>query len=171
MDIILCGTPKSWHREMDRQGCDPLTHSTSDDVIVFMENLEHAEELRRKVNFAHEIQGQVQWKGKVPFQWQHFEGFEVMSYPRTWRSFQPSDECHKLQAAAKKLKSGDSSGGNYSNKTWTKKAHDSNKSSQNELNALIKKTKKELNSLTKKKTKELNMVAKKCKQSVGRRRA
>ena len=41
--------------------------------------------------------------------------------------------------------------GKFSNKTWTKKADDSNKQSQKELNALVKKhLKKELNALTKK---------------------
>ena len=43
LDIILFGTPKSWQREMDRQGFDPIEKDI-DQVISFMENIESAAE-------------------------------------------------------------------------------------------------------------------------------
>ena len=42
IDIILWGTPKSWQREMDRQGFD-LMDETIPDVVAFMERIEDAE--------------------------------------------------------------------------------------------------------------------------------
>ena len=39
VDILLFGAPKSWQREMDRQGFDPLTHATQE-VIDFTEHIE-----------------------------------------------------------------------------------------------------------------------------------
>ena len=135
MDIILCGAPKSWQCEMDRQGHDPLTHSTSE-VIVFMENLEHAEEFDGKSTSQAKSKVKSNGKGKS-----HSNGNASKDSKYCLihgHGGHSSDECHKLQAAAKKLKSGDNSSGNYSKKTWMKKAHDSNKISQKELNALIK---------------------------------
>ena len=30
LDIVLFGTPKSWEREMDKQGFDPFSHQLND---------------------------------------------------------------------------------------------------------------------------------------------
>jgi len=43
VDILLYGTPKSWQKEMDRQGFDPLGH-TPMEVVAFMERIEASEE-------------------------------------------------------------------------------------------------------------------------------
>jgi len=43
IDILLFGTPKSWQREMDRQGLDPLA-STPHDVATFMERIKMSED-------------------------------------------------------------------------------------------------------------------------------
>ena len=43
MDIILFGTPKSWQREMDRQGYDPMDHTTAE-LVDFLEQIESSEE-------------------------------------------------------------------------------------------------------------------------------
>ena len=42
LDIILWGTPKSWQKEMDRQGFDPLDQ-TIPEVVPFMERIEETE--------------------------------------------------------------------------------------------------------------------------------
>ena len=39
MDILLYATPKSWQREMDRQGFDPLENNVQQ-VVAFMEHME-----------------------------------------------------------------------------------------------------------------------------------
>ena len=43
VDILICATPKSWLREMDRQGFDPISKSPIQ-VIDFMERIEQAED-------------------------------------------------------------------------------------------------------------------------------
>jgi len=43
IDILLFGTPKSWQREMDRQGFDPLASSPSE-VLAFMERIDISSE-------------------------------------------------------------------------------------------------------------------------------
>jgi len=43
VDILLFGTPKSWQREMDRQGIDPLA-SAPYDAVAFMERIEMSED-------------------------------------------------------------------------------------------------------------------------------
>ena len=43
LDIILFGTPKSWQREMDRQGKDPHLMTVAE-VVEFMEQIEAAED-------------------------------------------------------------------------------------------------------------------------------
>ena len=42
-DIVLFGTPKSWQREMDRQGFDPMEKEITA-VIDFLEQIETSEE-------------------------------------------------------------------------------------------------------------------------------
>jgi len=43
VDILLFGTPKSWQREIDCQGIDPLA-STPHDVVAFMEHIKMSED-------------------------------------------------------------------------------------------------------------------------------
>ena len=43
LDIVLYGTPRTWTREMDRQGSEPFLRGL-EETIKFMENLETAEE-------------------------------------------------------------------------------------------------------------------------------
>ena len=42
LDIILFGIPKSWEKEMDRQGFDPLDQSLAN-VVAKLEDIESAE--------------------------------------------------------------------------------------------------------------------------------
>jgi len=50
INILLFGTPKSWQREMDRQGFDPLAKTVTE-VVEFMERIEMSEDFdsNRKV--------------------------------------------------------------------------------------------------------------------------
>jgi len=43
VDILMCETPKSWQKEMDRQGFDPLGHAPME-VVAFMEWIKSCEE-------------------------------------------------------------------------------------------------------------------------------
>ena len=58
LDILLCGTPKSWQREMDRQGYDPLTHNPTQ-VVDFMERIEQSEEFEPKKSQASTSNGKT----------------------------------------------------------------------------------------------------------------
>ena len=168
-DILLYATPKSWSREMDRQGWDPVIHTPSE-IVEFMERIESTEDFD-----AGRAQSKIQSKGKKS----SGNGKSKSSGGASGTKYclihgtgnHSSDDCHKLQAEAKRLKSGNQkpSGnqGGYGNKTWSKKANDDRKKNQQELNALVKKNvKKELNAIGKKKMKELNAVSKKRKSSL-----
>jgi len=43
VDVLIYWTPKSWQKEMDHQGFDPLAH-TPMEVVAFMERIEASEE-------------------------------------------------------------------------------------------------------------------------------
>jgi len=43
VDILVYGTPKSWQKELDRQGFDPLGH-TPMEIVAFMERIKASEE-------------------------------------------------------------------------------------------------------------------------------
>jgi len=43
IDMLLFGTPKSWQREIDRQGFDPLARTVTE-VVEFMERIEMSED-------------------------------------------------------------------------------------------------------------------------------
>jgi len=43
IDILLFGAPKSWQREMDRQGFDPLAVAPAE-TAAFMERIEMSED-------------------------------------------------------------------------------------------------------------------------------
>ena len=65
LDILLFGTPKSWQREMDRQGFDPMEHTLSE-VVDFMEQIEAAEDFDNKPN-NDKSKGKSKDKGKGNF--------------------------------------------------------------------------------------------------------
>ena len=151
LDILLFGTPKSWQREMDRQEYDPMT-KTPTEVVDFMERIEQSEETEgKKLNQASGNKA----KGKTSQGGSKSKTGTGSSYCLLHGNCShTTNDCHALKEQAKRLKTNSDTGkskGKFSNKTWTKKADDTNKQSQKELNALVKKhLKKELNALTKK---------------------
>ena len=146
MDIVLFGVPKSWLREMDRQGVDPLEKSLGE-VVEFLEQIESAEEHdTRSTQVTNKKKGGKKNPSSSGDKYCLIHGHGGHS----------SDECHKLKAEAKRLKTGGESKpkSSYSNKTWKRNADGERKKSQNELNAFVKKSikegvKKELNALSK----------------------
>lgn len=165
VDIILYGVPKSWIREMDRQGFDPMD-STPGEVVDFLEQIETAEDFdggaikaqakdgngqnnKSKGNNSTSKGGSSKGDSKQAYCLLHGKGNHS------------SDQCTALKAQAAKLKSGTSSGNNK----WSRKAADGKKKSQKELNALIKKTvQEEVNAIAKSNKKrksedgEINML-------------
>ena len=107
IDILLFGTPKSWQREMDRQGFDPIAESYNQ-VVLFMERIEESEEPQnesqkknnssKKDNNKRKPSNNSEKKsddssGNKKFCLLHGEGNHT------------SDECYTLKNQAKKLKS------------------------------------------------------------------
>ena len=163
IDILVFGTPKSWTREMDRQGFDPLNKHLNE-VVDFMERIEQSEDFdgqaidhqRNQSSGNNKKKSKTSGKGK----------FCLLHGPNT----HPTDECKVLKAKADDLKDGSSSsnnkkkGGKFGNKTWTKKAEESTSKDKKELAAFIKKAvaqgvQKELHSLDKKRKSEHDLNA------------
>jgi hypothetical protein len=152
LDIILYGTPKSWSREMDRQGQDPLT-MTIVQVVDFLEQIETAEEFETKTTRNDKSQGK-----KKPYTKTNAKSSDQKHCMIHGWGGHSSDECYKLQGEAKRHK-GDSNSkkdwkGKSSNKTWTRKADDGRDKSKKELASFQKAVKagvqKELASIDKK---------------------
>ena len=153
LDIILYGTPKSWSREMDRQGQDPLT-MTIVQVVDFLEQIETAEEFETKTNKDNKGQGK-----KKPYTKTNAKsGDQKHCMIHGWGGHS-SDECYKLQGDAKRHKGDNSNSkkdrkGKNSNKTWNRKADDGRDKSKKELASFQKAVKagvqKELASIDKK---------------------
>jgi hypothetical protein len=153
MDIILFGTPKSWSREMDRQGFDPMTH-TIVQVVDFLEQIETAEDFEGSTP---KKDTKYQGKKKSYAKGQPKSGDQKHCMIHGWGGHS-SDECYKLQGEAKRHKSdGSSSKKDWkgkSNKTWTRKADDGRDKSKKDLASFQKAVKagvqKELASMDKK---------------------
>lgn len=139
IDIILYGTPKSWYREMDRQGFDPIAHSLQQ-VIDFMERIEGVEEpdgsLSKPTPKKSNYKGDSNKSLITPSGNSSGSKFCLIHGKGT----HSSDECKKLIADAKRHKTGHSGGKKeYTNKSWSKKADDERKKSQKELHLFVKK--------------------------------
>ncbi len=147
IDIIINAVPKSWMREMDRQGNDPDVMSPGA-FVKALENIETAEE-----NLPDDNAAKGNGKSKKLAKTGNGGGQKYCALHG--KGSHTTDECKSMQAQVKKMKSSNyKSDGNkkpYGNKTWTKKAEDSKYKSKKELNAMTKKLKKltkEVNSLT-----------------------
>ena len=157
-DLVISGTPNSWSREMDRQGFDPIEHTCAE-VVNFMEQIETSEDFDgTKVNHDKKPPGKNK-KGNNNNG--HNKGQKhclIHGY-----GGHSTDECFKMQAEAKRLKTGDGASkfdknknkAKFGNKTWERKSNDSSDKTKKDLAVLIKKqvkagVQKELNALQKK---------------------
>jgi len=137
-DILLYGTPKSWQREMDCQGFDPLMQ-TPMQVVAFMEWIETSEELdsdKKTTKVATSNKGK-----KKPSESNWSKGLHHCMLHGNNNTHDTS-ECKTLQAQAKKLKGnngGSNKNGKSPNKSWKNKVKDKTGDSKKELAALVKK--------------------------------
>jgi len=139
IDILLFGTPKSWQREMDRQGFDPLAKTVTE-VVDYMERIKMSEDFDgdRKV-------AAVTKKGNNKTK-AHNKGSSAADGSKHCmlhgnNNTYDTSKCKTLMAQAKKLKG--NKGANQKckggNKSWKNKAKDETNGSKKELAALIKK--------------------------------
>jgi len=152
IDILLFGTPKSWQREMDRQGFDPLAKTVTE-VVEFMERIEMSEDFDGDRKVAAATKKGNNNKNKSNKVNSGADGFKYCMLHGNNNTHYTS-ECKSLMAQAKKLKgnNGANQKGKGGNKSWKSKAKDKTNDSKRELVALIKKATKVI------KTGELNAV-------------
>jgi len=118
VDILPFGTPKSWQREMDRQGLDPLA-SAPHDVVAFVERIKMSEDFDSDKKVAavskkdnnknkHNDKGNAGADGSK----------HCMLHGNN--NTHDTSECKTLMAQAKKLKgnNGANQKGKGSNKSW-----------------------------------------------------
>lgn len=136
LDILLYGTPRSWQREMDRQGFDPMT-KTILEVVDFLEQVETSEDFDgspvKSNNKTSSKKKSPSTQGKTSDQ-KHcsIHGWGGHS----------SEECYKLHPDAKRQKSGGSykkGSGKYSNNSWSRKGSEGSNQSKKELAHFVQK--------------------------------
>ena len=149
LDIILFGIPRSWEREMERQGFDPLNHSLLD-VIAKLEDIETAENFDATATKVvpkstkkksspkssnSDNQGSNNSNGKKHCMFHGWGGHTT-------------DECDKLKQQVKKLKTDNNSSSGKKDENakkqgdWKKKADKAKKEGDNfamTMNKMVKK--------------------------------
>ena len=125
IDILLFGTPKSWQKEMERQGFDPMASSVND-IIGFMERIESAEDFDTN---AQKVSAKSQKTNKKKSPSQKTEELKFCSHHGPNPSH-TSDQCFVLHPELKEKKKSGSK-----NKSWTRKAADNKKQTKSDLAA------------------------------------
>ena len=149
LDILLCGTPRSWQNEMDRQGFDPIEKGFYP-TMDFMENLEGLEEklpgtTTSNKNGSSKDKSKSKGKeseGSAKKKTSHYCSYHGPNWSHN------TSECRVVASGKDKEKDG-----KFSNKTWTRKAEESTSKSKKELAAFLAKSvqKQVLASIQKKK--------------------
>ena len=139
LDIILFGTPKSWQKEMERQGFDPMDNSLGD-VVNFMEQIEASEDYESKPSPKDKSKDKSKGNGKGKPYTPNGGDKTCLIHGKCSHS---SNECTVLQGLAKQKKSRNDgysqSRDSSPNKTWKKKAYDDSNKSKKDLAAFVKK--------------------------------
>lgn len=156
-DIILHAVPKSWIREMDRQGKDPDTMDSTA-IVAFLEQIETSEEfVPAQDNSKKDKKAKGKSKGNNNNnKSDNGDGKYCMLHGR---GNHKTEDCNNLKMTVKKIK-GDNSGSDgkssgSKNKSWNRKANDNKNSTRKEINAIVQKSikeavKKEVNAVNKK---------------------
>ena len=143
VDILLFGTPKSWQREMDRQGFDPMTKRPNE-VVEFMEQIESSEDFDADKKVTTTPTKKSSGKKKASTGNTESDGSKhCMLHGKN--NTHDTDECKTLKADVKKRKGNDSNSKGGKNKTWKNSKKDKDNSpeeSKKELAALTKKIEK-----------------------------
>jgi len=169
-DILLYGVPKSWVREMDRQGKDPDDMNVAE-ILLFLEQIELAEEFSPDGKKNQNNNNNKGKKGK-PNNKSNQKGGNNNSNDGSGDYYcmlhganntHGTDDCRTMKQQAKKMKNKHSSGGSSNSKDdWKNKANNNKKKASKELNAVAKKAAQES---AKAVVKELNAANKKRKST------
>ena len=160
LDIILFGTPKSWQREMEKQGFDPMDQPVTD-VVDFMERLETTEDFDADKDTKSVAKKGNGKSGKKSANSKGKQNLYCMFHGEN--NSHKTEDCYQLQKEAKRLKKenngNDKSYGKSKNKTWSRKAEEAKSASKNDLAVFIRKevkkgVKKDLKAMSKKRKSE-----------------
>lgn len=151
IDIVLNGIPRSWLREMDKQGFDPCEYELTQ-VIDFCERMESAEDFEpaRDGGKTKSNDGRVPKKGSSSKKSKSDGGKYCLLHGNN--GSHNTDDCMVLKNQAKSLRNNDGDRKPpYKNKTWKRDADKSTSSSKKELAAFVRKqARKELYAFAKK---------------------
>ena len=134
-DIILQAVPKSWTREMDRQGRDPDLMDPHS-LISFFEQIETSEEYVPEGTVSKKDKG----KGKNGKSNNSSNGGGSKTCAIHGKTNHSTDECRTIKRLRSENSSGNNNGGSSGgskNKTWSRKSEDNKKKAKNDLNAII----------------------------------
>jgi len=139
VDILLFGAPKSWQREMDCQGLDPLS-SAPKDAAALMERIKMSEDFNGDSKVA-AVSKKANNKNKSNTKGNSGADGSKHCTLHGNNNAHNTSECKTLMAQAKMLKgnNGGNQKGEGGNKSWKNKAKDNTNDSKKELAALIKK--------------------------------
>ena len=147
IDILIYGIPKSWQREMDRQGFDPCTTTDPIDTVAFLEQIEAAEEFDTPAKSNSNGNGNSKKKSSSSGSAKKTSNDDASSSSKKafckehgWNFSHSTAECKVLNGGGKKQKSGDHKKKSFGNKTWNRKADEATSSSKKDLAAFIKKS-------------------------------
>jgi len=115
IDILLFGAPKSWQREMDRQGIDPLA-SAPHDAAAFMERIEMSEDFDGDKKTTKVAPGKGKKKSGCAEGNSDADGSKHRMLHGNHNAHDTS-ECKTLMAQAKKMKGNDGANNNMIKKS------------------------------------------------------
>ena len=141
IDIVLYGSPKSWSKELERQGVDPYA-ITPQALIGHLENIESSEDFDPNAKTTSKKKAST---SKSKDSSKKSGDFFCLLHGKNHTH--DTDDCTKLKSEAKRLK-GDgktkSSGKDSGKKSnWKKKASDASDKAKSEISALVKKSVKQ----------------------------
>ena len=147
IDIMICGIPKSWQCEMDRQGFDPHTATDPVDTVSFLEQIEAAEEFDAPARSNNNGNSNSKKKSSSSGNAKKTSNDDASRSSKKahckehgWNFSHSTAECKVLNGGGKKQKSGDYKKRSFGNKTWNRKADEATSSSKKDIAAFIKKS-------------------------------
>lgn len=138
IDVILNGIPRSWMKEMDKQGFDPVEKELQE-VIDFCERMENAEDFEPAREGGKTKSHDSKPKSKDSHKGKSSGGGKYCLLHGN-NGTHNTDDCLVLKKQAKSLKANDGDRKPaFKNKTWKRDADKSTNSSKKELAAFVRK--------------------------------
>ena len=147
VEIMTYAVPRSWIREMDKQGIDPLVKGMNE-MISFFERIEETEDF--DPNAKKVSSGKKDQKGKSGYKSGKSKNTEDSGDKFCHlhgKGDHTTNDCRTLKKQRTERADAKKDGKTYGNKTWKNNAKKNKESTNKELATFMKETKKELNSI------------------------